>query len=437
MPWNSEWVWPPSGSVSLQISSMPRLLREMQRMRNNEHHRSWIARLCQRAVNAVLVFAVVLASLLVSTQSSPAQAFTVFYSFKGGHDGAYPMSGLVMDGRGNFYGTTSGGGASNNGTVFKLDATGREAVLYNFCMRTNCVDGAFPVAPLLRDKAGALYGTTSNGSTFGNGVVFKLDARGKQTVLHKFAGDPKDGAYPQAGLIQDVAGNLFGTTTFGGRFGDGIVFKLDKVGKESVLYHFTGGMDGGDPQYGRLVRDAAGNLYGTTYTGGSFSCGGDGCGTVFKLDKTGKEIVFHNFSSQQDGQTNSGLIRDAVGNFYGTTAFGGPTANGVVFKLDATGTETILYSFTGGTDGGFPYAGLVRDTAGSLYGTTQSGGASGWGVVFKLDASGTETVLYSFTGGTDGGSPYGDLIRDGAGNLYGTTNVGGASNFGVVFKVTP
>jgi uncharacterized repeat protein (TIGR03803 family) len=347
------------------------------------------------------------------------------------------MAGLITDGRGNLYGTTSAGGASNNGTVFKLDITG-ETVLYSFCASRNCTDGAFPGAGLLLDKAGNLYGTTLSGGTSGHGVVFKLAASGKERVLHGFAGNRMDGTSPQAGLITDPAGNLYGTTTYGGSFDDGIVFKLNKAGKETVLHNFTGGADGGNPQYGSVVRDAAGNLYGTTYTGGSFSCGGgDGCGTVFKLDKTGKEIVFHNFSSQQDGQTYAGLIRDAAGNFYGTTAFGGPTANGVVFKLDATGTETILHSFTGGTDGGFPYAGLVRDTAGNLYGTTQSGGASGWGVVFKLDASGTETVLYSFTGGTDGGLPYGDLIRDGAGNLYGTTNVGGASNFGVVFKVTP
>jgi uncharacterized repeat protein (TIGR03803 family) len=434
--WKIDWVWAPAETAWRKRAQRHRS--EKKRcMRNSGHHGSWTSRLCQRAANAVLVFSVVLAPLLVATQSVPAQTFTVLYSFKGGRDGAYPMSGLVRDGRGNLYGTTSAGGASNNGTVFKLDATGTEAVLYSFCMRTNCADGALPVAGLLRDKVGNLYGTASGGGTSGNGVVFKLDASGKETVLRRFAGDPKDGAYPQAGLIQDAAGNLYGTTTNGGSFGDGIVFKLDKAGKETVLYHFTGGVDGGDPQYGRLVRDPAGNLYGTTYTGGSFSCGGDGCGTVFKLNKAGKETVFHNFSSQQDGQPFAGLIRDPAGNLYGTTAFGGPAQNGVVFKLDSTGAETILHSFTGGSDGGFPYGGLLRDAAGNLYGSTNAGGPSGWGVVFKLDATDTETVLYSFTGGTDGGSPYGDLIQDGAGNLYGTTNVGGASNFGVVFKLQP
>ena len=406
-------------------------------MCEKQRARRRILRLCQRAANAVLGFTTMLAPMLVPAQSAPAQTFTVLYSFKGVPDGAYPVAGLVMDGKRNLYGTTSGGGASNNGTLFKLDATGKEAVLYSFCMRTNCADGASPVAPLLRDKGGILYGTTSNGGTSGNGVVFKLDVSGKETVLHRFAGDPKDGATPQAGLIRDGANNLYGTTSYGGSFGDGMVFKLNKANKETVLYDFTGGMDGGNPQYGRLVRDSAGNLYGTTLTGGSFSCGGDGCGTVFKLNKAGKETVFHNFGSQEDGQTYANVIRDTAGNLYGTTAFGGPAGNGTVFKLDATGTETILYSFIGGTDGGFPYGGLVQDAVGNLYGTTQFGGASGWGVVFKLDPSGTETVLYSFTGGTDGGVPYGDLLRDGAGNLYGTTNLGGASNFGVVFKLAP
>jgi uncharacterized repeat protein (TIGR03803 family) len=405
-------------------------------MSNSGQYHNCIFRLCQRATNVIPVFVFMLAPMLLAMPSARAQAFTVLYSFKGGHDGAYPFAGLVKDSRGNLYGTTSSGGASNNGTVFRLDTKGRETVLYSFCKRINCADGAIPLASLLRDKAGNLYSTTSVGGTSGNGVVFMLDTSRKETVLHRFAGDPSDGAYPQAGLIRDAAGNLYGTTTWGGSFGDGVVYKLDKAGKETVLYVFTGAIDGGDPQYGSLVRDAAGNLYGTTYTGGAFSCGSDGCGTVFKVDKARQETVFHNFSGR-DGQTYAGLIRDTAGNLYGTTDFGGPTQNGAVFKLDLTGTETILYSFTGGTDGGFPFAGLVRDAAGNLYGTTQAGGASGWGVVFKLDTTNTETVLYSFTGGSDGGSPYGDLILDRAGNLYGTTNVGGASNFGVVFKVTP
>ena len=293
------------------------------------------------------------------------------------------------------------------------------------------------MAGLLRDKAGNLYGTAAAGGTSGNGVVFKLDTSGKQTVLHKFAGDPRDGAFPQAGLIRDAVGNLYGTTTYGGRFGDGTVFKLNAAGKETALYDFTGAGDGGNPQLGSLVADGQGNLYGTTSTGGLFSCGSDGCGVGFRLDKAGKETVFHNFSGA-DGQSDTGLIRDKAGNFYGTTVFGGPFQYGVVYMLDRTGRETILHSFDSSTDGGFPFAGLVRDAAGNLYGTTQIGGTSGSGVVFRLDAATyTETVLYNFTGGSDGGLPFGDLILDEAGNLYGTTSVGGDSNFGAVFMVTP
>jgi len=403
---------------------------------NCARHRSLILRLCQPAAKAVRTFAFALASMLVTTQSLPAQTFTVLYSFKGVPDAANPMAGLVMDGSGNLYGTTSAGGASNNGTVFKLNITG-EAVLYSFCARSNCADGASPVAGLHRDKAGILYGTTSGGGTSGQGLVFKLNAHDKETVLHTFAGNLKDGAFPVAGVISDTASNLYGSTSSGGIYGDGIVFKLTKTGKETVLYDFTGGVDGGNPQYGSLLRDAAGNLYGTTSTGGSFSCGGsDGCGTVFKFGK-GNETVFLNFNGGDGATPYAGLIQDTVGNLYGTTLLGGASGAGVAFKLDPSGKETMLHTFTGGSDGALPYAGLVRDTTGNLYGTTYAGGASGWGVVFKLDPSGTETVLYSFTGGADGGSPYGDLIIDATGNLYGTTSVGGASNFGVVFKVTP
>src|SRR5579864_408333 len=252
-------------------------------------HRSHILRLCQRAAKTVRPFAIALISMLVTTQL-PAQTFTVLYSFKGAPDAANPMAGLVMDGGGNLYGTTSAGGASNNGTVFKLNIMG-EVVLYSFCPKTNCADGAFPIAGLLRDKAGILYGTTSGGGTSGQGVVFKLAMSGKESVLHRFAGNLKDGANPQAGLIRDAASNLYGTAAYGGSFGDGIVFKLTNTGKETVLYNFTGGVDGGNPQYGSLLLNAAGTLYGTTSTGGSFSCGGsDGCGAVFKFGK-GKESV--------------------------------------------------------------------------------------------------------------------------------------------------
>src|ERR1035438_8071215 len=247
------------------------------------------------------------------------------------------------------------------------------------------------------------------------------------SVPHSFTGPP-DGGIPYAGVVWDAQGNLYGTTSGGGASAYGTVFKLDTTGNETVLYSFTGtGTDGLDPQ-GNLMRDAKGNLYGTTVQGGVGCTAEDGCGTVFKLDTAGKETVLHDFTGSPDGSSSfSGLVRDTQGNLYGTTAAGGDNACkngcGIVFKLDATDHETVLYSFTGGTDGGSPQGNLVRDAQGNLYGTS-GGGASGYGTVFKLDASGKETVLYGFTGATkgDGAYPSGSLVRDAQGNLYGTTS---------------
>ena len=197
------------------------------------------------------------------------------------------------------------------------------------------------------------------------------------------------------------------------------------------LHTFTGG-DGYQP-YAGLVRDSAGNLYGTTAGGGTY-----GAGVVFQLDATGAETVLYSFTGGADGATPvADVKRDSAGNLYGTTAGGGTYGAGVVFQLDATGAYTVRYTFTGGADGANPYARLVRDSAGNLYGTTVNGGAYGYGVVFKLDTTGAETVLHSFTGGKDGANPYAGLLLDSASNLYGTTYYGGAYGKGVAFKITP
>ena len=393
---------------------------------------------------------------MIRTPTAQAQTYTVLHRFThntGG--GILPDAGLIGDSAGNLYGTTSdGGGPSSFGVVFKLDKTG-ETVLYRF---TGGADGLGPAARLVRDPAGNLYGTTSRGGTSGYGVVFKLDTTGTETVLHSFTGGA-DGAYPgMGGLIRDSAGNLYGTTGFGGNSGCGgsgcgVVFKLDSTGTETVLHRFRGaeGADGANPS-GALIADSAGNLYGTTEDGGTVGpCRSDpepGCGVVFKLDTTHMETVLYSFTGGSDGaQPYAGLIRDSAGNLYGTTENGGLVgcpdgfACGVVFKLDTTGTEAVLYSFTGGADGGNPYAGLIRDSAGNFYGSTGNGGTFGHGVVFKLDTTGTETVLHGFTGGTDGSSPIAGLTRDSAGNLYGTTAAGGSGcqgdGCGVVFRLEP
>jgi uncharacterized repeat protein (TIGR03803 family) len=184
-------------------------------------------------------------------------------------------------------------------------------------------------------------------------------------------------------LIRDSAGNLYGTTHQGGAFQLGTVFKIDLAGVETVLYSFAGGTDGGEPEAG-LIQDAAGNLYGTTHYGGGGSCS-DGCGTVFKLDPAGVETVLYMFTGNPDGGSPlSNLVEDAAGNLYGTTLYGGSSGKGIVFEVDtATGAETVLHSFRG-RDGAAPQAGLVRDAKGNLYGTTPEGGGNGFGAIFRL-----------------------------------------------------
>lgn len=385
-----------------------------------------------RALRIVLALTIVLVSAVIAARSAQAQTFSVLYAFAGEADGGYPYAGLIRDAKGNLYGTTYYDGASGLGTVFKLDNTGKERVLYSFTGIGG--DGANPFGGLVRDTKGNLYGTTLGGGS-GYGTVFTLDRTGKETVLYRFPGTGTDGASPLAGVVRDRNGNLYGTTYYGGA-GYGTAFKLDTTGKETVLWSFTGDPDGAYPWAG-LVPDAQGNLYGITSAGGAFNCS---CGMVFKLDNTVKETVLYGFIGGGYGAlpVYGYLIRDAKGNLYGTTSEGGATFHGTVFALDKTGNETVLYSFTGiGGDGAYSYAGVVRDTKGNLYGTTLGGGASGWGTVFKLDKTGKETVLHSFAYSTDGALPYAGLVRDSAGNLYGTTNVGGASGAGTVFKLTP
>jgi uncharacterized repeat protein (TIGR03803 family) len=408
-----------------------------------------VSRTGSRVIITALAVAMVLAPTLAATPAAQAQTVDVLYSFQGPPDGSDPCAPLVRDAAGNLYSTTDSGGTgdcgsgrnSGCGTVFKLTRTGKESVLYSFTGTGG--DGEYTQAGLVRDGAGNLYGTNQIGGDlsgcrgYGCGTVFKVDKTGNETVLYSFTGSGGDGANPNA-VIRDSAGNLYGTTLNGGGASDeGTVFKLDKIGKETVLYRFKGGTDGAGP-YAGLVRDPNGNLYGTTYYGGGSGCDGRGCGTVFRLDKTGKETILHSFSNGSDGVfPYAGLIRDASGNLYGTTAGGGSGSNGTVFKLDKTGKETILYAFTGYPyDGGEPNGGLVRDASGNLYGTTTLGGGADYGTVFGLDKTGNEIWLYTFTGGTDGAYPFAGLVQDSKGNLYGTTS-GGGSDYGLVFELTP
>jgi len=387
--------------------------------------------------------------LVVSAQSqSSPGTYEVLHAFTGSPDGGNPAAGLLRDTLRNLYGTTSAGGntsaaCSNNycGVVFKIDSAGNETVLYSFKGQP---DGSNPQANLIQDAAGNLYGTTCGGGATGNGTIFKIDGSGKEIVLYSFAGQP-DGSCPSAGVVLDAAGNLYGTTKLGGVSNDGIIFKLDTSDIETVLHNFNAQVDGKFPQ--DLFRDSTGNLYAAANRGVVINCntglGAIACGTIFKLDTTGTLAVLHSFQGAPNdgGRPLGGLVADAVGNLYGTTEYGGSgdcagafqtrIGCGTIFKLDTTGAETVLHSFTG-PDGQYPASGLTIDASGNLYGTTSSN-------VFELDTSGNLTVLYDFTGGGDGGNPEAPLLRDSAGNLYGTAASGGNSNCssgcGVVFEL--
>jgi len=406
------------------------------------------------AASAALMLAITLAPAALAAPPSQPKGLkgyreTVLYAFKGGTDGQGPNA-LFMDTAGNFYGTTSGGGTAGYGTVFKLDTSGAESVLYSFSGGT---DGNSPSAGLVMDRAGNLYGSTVYGGAYGYGVLFKLDTNGTETVLHSFAGGT-DGSTPLAAMILDGSGNLYGTACgdcgYSQTYSDGLVFKVDSSGTETILWN----MNWPDPAFpfGGVVMDSKGILYGTTSQGGGGTNGGHG--VVFKLNPTsGVHTVLYKFKGYPDGDySEAGVILDSAGNLYGTTESGGshcsPYGCGTVFKVTETGKETVLHSFDEtGKDGYQPTAGVVRDKAGNLYGTTPTGDAIGCnglgcGTVFKLDTKKRETVLYKFKGGKDGAYPWTGLIMGNDGKLYGTTGQGGGSSAcsggcGTVWKLTP
>jgi uncharacterized repeat protein (TIGR03803 family) len=304
-------------------------------------------------------------------------------------------------------------------------------------------DGAFPgYGALTFDAAGNLYGTTTQGGNGGGscsggcGTVYEIDTGGQESILYRFSGQDNDARYPYGSLFRDSQGNFYGTSWGGGtsgnacfNYGCGTVWSLSASGQEKVLYNFTGQADGATPTAG-LTPGTDGRLYSTTHIAGVYNWG-----TVFAIDKTGSQSDIHNFDGATGGGGNpwGGLVRDASGTLYGMT-FGGGGANttcgelgcGVIYKISETGTETVLYRFTGQEDGKWPAGNLVRDSSGNLYGTSQ-GGTLLWGAIFKLDPAGNFTVLHSFTGGAGGGDPWAGLVHDASGRLYGTTLGGGGS----------
>jgi uncharacterized repeat protein (TIGR03803 family) len=343
---------------------------------------------------------------------------------------------VVVDKKGNLYGTTFNGGG-DFGAVFELTPSGTFTTVYSFSGEP---DGAFPYAGVVMDSKGNLYGTTSEGGVVPEcGTVFKVTPSGTETVLHSFTGGIEP-CYMRGGVVLDSKGNLYGTAYPSGTSSAGSVFELTSSGTFTTLYSFSGA-DGNVPNPG-VALDKSGNVYGTTEVGGA-----SGFGTVFKVTPSGKETVLHSFTPNgEDGfYPEAGVILDSKDNIYGTTYSGGAIGVGTVFEVTASGTETILHSFTGGADGINPEANLVIDRKGNLYGTTVSGGSVDLGTVFELTPKGVETVLHSFAdNGTDGYYPAAAGVAiDKSGNLYGTTASGGngtkcaTSGCGVVYKIIP
>jgi uncharacterized repeat protein (TIGR03803 family) len=410
-----------------------------------------------------ITLAIVIAVLLTGARAAAKEK--VLYAFTGQSDGGFPQAALVMDKSGNLYGTASEGGSFGFGAVFELSRVKggdwKETVLYSFMGGT---DGEYPSAELIFDSAGNLYGTTEGGGADNAGTVFELspDASGwTETILHSF--NVSDGAIPSAGLVLDAHGNLYGTTRSGGKPLDlGLVFQLSPAAngtwKEKILLEFGRHADGGGPN-GTLILDAAGNLYGTA------SGGYQVAGSVFELTPVAngkwKEKVLHGFTGKSDGGfPNGSLVLDSNGNLYGTTEEGGTSKGtgpcmfggcGTVFQIacGANGhwKETVIYKFKGTADGMGPAAGLAFDAAGNLYGTTEMGGGTGCdfqfgcGTAFKLtrqtDGKWQETVIHRFNSDQGGKHPLAGLVLDSSGKPYGTASSNGQGGAGVVFDLTP
>ncbi len=379
---------------------------------------------------------------------SAAQTFTILFSFDYTSP-VYPR-GLVQGTDGNLYGTTGGGGAADEGMVFEMTPSGTLTRLYSFCSESNCGDGADPNGGLVQATNGNFYGTTSAGGAFGYGTVFEMTPSGKVTTLYSFCSQVgcADGEYPTAGLIQASDGNLYGTTQQGGTCwiptGCGTIFRIAPTGTLTTLYRFCAQseaecMDGQWPSAG-LIEARNKNLYGTTSSGGS-----EGSGTVFSMSPSGAVTTLYSFcvlSGCADGAIpETELVQDSSGSFYGTTYTGGTFDDGTVFRITPTGVVTTLYSFciqSGCSDGALP-SGLIQASDGNFYGTTYAGGTVRYGTVFQITPSGTLTTVYNFcsySGCRDGANPRTGLTQATSGDLYGATPIGGFFHEGEIFSLS-
>lgn len=413
--------------------------------------------------SAITLAVIMLAFVVPSSQSAHAQTLTVLHSFSGDPDGAGPFAGVTLDSAGSLYGTTYAGGTRNQGTIYQLKHSGSTYtynILYNFL---SAGDGGLPEASVVFAPGGALYGTTIQGgydgcSSMGHtgcGVVFSVRPQSTfcrtvfcywlETPAYAFhGGDNGDGAFPLYGkLAFDQAGNIYGTTWFGGAYGGGTLYELSRSNgtwTETILHNFGASGDGSEPLH-NVILDSAGNLYGTTQSGGV-----SGGGTVFQLVPSGSgwtENIIANFSlnSPLGGAPQAGLTIDQAGNLYGATGIGSGSA-GTAFELSPSGSGwqmTLLHQFPGGNQYGV-VGNMVLDSQGDLFGTTFGGGPYLAGTIFKLTPSGsgwTYTDLYDFTNGDDGAAPTGDSSMDAQGNLYGTCQDSGALGQGVAWKFSP
>ncbi|MGH6887763.1 MAG: choice-of-anchor tandem repeat GloVer-containing protein [Rhizomicrobium sp.] len=320
---------------------------------------------------------------------------TVLHSFAEG-SGGFPPDALVMDKKGNLWGTTDGGGNQTDcGVIFEITGA-TEKLVHTFTGEPD--DGCAAFAAMIIGGDGNFYGTSTGGGKYNRGTVFELAPDGTDKLLH-FFGSGRGGYSPFAGVFMDASGNFYGADAGGGSRGFGTLFEIVPSGHEAVLHSFKGSRKDGSIPDGRLIRDQSGNFYGTVLGGGRAGCEANlGCGAVFKLTPDGKETILHFFKGgRRDGANPSdGLIADGAGNLYGTTWYGGASCTpepaygcGTVFKVAPDGSETILYNFSknNGANGANPVAGLVADAAGNLYGTASFGGAYGYGTVFEITPS--------------------------------------------------
>ncbi len=340
------------------------------------------------------------------------------------------LSPLVLGADGSFYGTTPKGGANGQGSVFKVTTAGALTTLYSF--GNTATDGTDPLDELLQGADGNFYGTTSGGAT-SNGTVFRITSGGTLTTLYGFGTSAfvaSAGSNPNAGLIQATNGNFYGTTFSGGpTHGGGTIFKITPGGTVTTLYNFdTTSTHGSHPQFG-LIQASDGNFYGTTSDVNT-----NGSGTVFKITPGGALTTLYSFSGPDGQYPSTGLIQATDGNFYGATYYGGASGTGTAFRITPGGTLTTLFSGTSQYSTAWP-GGLIQATDGNLYFTTGGGGSHGQGAVLKITLAGALTTLYSFSGGANGSNPT-SLTQGADGKLYGTTTLGGANNAGAVFSLT-